>query len=1076
MKCLIAYFLYFLVACSISYTYLSLSSKPYKERFVKNQRERGPRALQTPTLINASTPNVASLVRPSSIRATTVARSKNSGFSFPPVYFITLKNDPVRLKHVQKVIKANPYLKAKIWSASTTVEIEEKKLDKYLNANSYLKVRRGALGCAISHIRVLEHVVENKLEEVIVFEDDVVLSPDFEVLYKEFRENLPRDGTFAPFLHHNSMKNLRGLSKFTLSGNKFVLKSYSPYGTVGYLITLKGAIKVLPTLSPVWYPIDEMYRSATKSGTLTSYMPAHDLIVMPYKMKSNIWGTKKRPEGVKKRLKGAKSEICKRYPNFWKDKELKRKFTDLLFYADKIFRSASIEYCISFGTALGFRRMKQLTPWDDDVDLLIRRSNSSSGRLLIKPPYCTEKFWGGWKIFRCDSRNAGKWPWKYPFIDIFDNTDVEGRYKNSGRYEVVFPSVDITFEGMKLKGPKNIDKHLSYYGSNYLEDCVAPHWDHANEKTRGKWLKHKCKDVMKLCFDTEEWNTNNSKDDGATVIISGKAIHYKFPKKMQKISTGIVVGVLSYDAKKRQLIRNFYKDETIYFIVGKKDGKFNMDEFNKYKDMILIDKEESYMGEDTILPYKTQVFFHAVHSMVKTYQYALKIDDDSLVQFEALRKELRRAKPDYWGRVWHNAGVIRDPKSKWFVSKSAYSPDRYPDYCSGAGYALSKEANACIVGKLPTLRFMPREDVATGILAQQCGIKAVSSMKVKPVKSYNGDDYIIRHYVNLEQQLKQQEPDSDWCKTHDVLPNGAFCSKKYAGIDTALAKAIVEIIPKGSTITDLGAGGGWYTYYFNKNGLKSFAYDASPVRPKNVKFIDLTETVKIPNRDWTLCLEVGEHLPKKFETTFLKNVAQTSGVVLSWAVPGQGGNNHVNLQKNSYVINKMKEYGYTYQEQDSAKLRKASTFGWFKNTVMVFRRKFLKHQFIGGQGNQIWQYLAMKGIAEKNGFRLCGDMPNKISIMEVEPYAVCPKGQYQIVKETNLNLLTVPDKNTEILGYLQYTQYFGDLTIENFKIKEQHIQNAKNILLQCDEWIGLHVRMFPKKSQRFKIRSCFCVQ
>ena len=61
--------------------------------------------------------------------------------------------------------------------------------------------------------------------------------------------------------------------------------------------------------------------------------------------------------------------------------------------------------------------------------------------------------------------------------------------------------------------------------------------------------------------------------------------------------------------KKRQLIRNFYKDETIYFIVGKKDGKFNMDEFNKYKDMILIDKEESYMGEDTILPYKTQVFF-----------------------------------------------------------------------------------------------------------------------------------------------------------------------------------------------------------------------------------------------------------------------------------------------------------------------------------------------------------------------------------------------------------------------------------------------------------------------------------
>jgi len=404
------------------------------------------------------------------------------------------------------LIRANPYLNAQIWPASTTLEIDEKKFDKYLNTQSYSKVRRGAMGCAISHIRVLEHVIENKLEEVIVFEDDVVLSPDFEMLYKEFRENLPRDGTFAPFLHHDSMKSLRGLSKFTISGNKFVLKSYSPYGTVGYLITLKGAKKVLPTLSPVWYPIDEMYRSATKSGTLTSYMPAKDLIVMPYKMKSNIWSTKKRP-------KGAKSEICKSFPNFWKDKKLKRHFKELLSYADKVFRSASIEYCISYGTALGFRRMKQLTPWDDDVDLLIRKSNSSSGRSLIKPPYCTEKFWGGWKIFRCDSQNAGKWPWKYPFIDIFDNTDVEGRYRNSGRYEVVFPSVDITFEGMKLKGPKDINKHLSYYG-NFLEDCVAPHWDHANEKSRGKFVQHKCKDVMNLCF--EEWN-NDSKGESSPV-------------------------------------------------------------------------------------------------------------------------------------------------------------------------------------------------------------------------------------------------------------------------------------------------------------------------------------------------------------------------------------------------------------------------------------------------------------------------------------------------------------------------------------------------------------------------------
>jgi hypothetical protein len=155
-------------------------------------------------------------------------------------------------------------------------------------------------------------------------------------------------------------------------------------------------------------------------------------------------------------------------------------------------------------------------------------------------------------------------------------------------------------------------------------------------------------------------------------------------------------------------------------------------------------------------------------------------------------------------------------------------------------------------------------------------------------------------------------------------------------MDKSLAKAIVEIMPLEATISDLGAGGGWYTDYFNKTGLKSHAYDASPVRPNHVKYIDLTKPIDIETRDWTISLEVGEHISKKYEDVYLNNICKGEGVLLSWAVPGQGGNHHVNLQTNEYIISKLKSRGYTYLPELSTLLRNKASFDWFKNTLMVF--------------------------------------------------------------------------------------------------------------------------------------------
>jgi tryptophanyl-tRNA synthetase len=43
--------------------------------------------------------------------------------------------------------------------------------------------------------------------------------------------------------------------------------------------------------------------------------------------------------------------------------------------------------------------------------------------------------------------------------------------------------------------------------------------------------------------------------------------------------------------------------------------------------------------------------------------------------------------------------------------------------------------------------------------------------------------------------------------------------------------------------------------------------------------------------DWIISLEVALHIPEKYEAVYLDNILRHAkeGIILSWAVPGQGG-------------------------------------------------------------------------------------------------------------------------------------------------------------------------------------------
>ena len=161
--------------------------------------------------------------------------------------------------------------------------------------------------------------------------------------------------------------------------------------------------------------------------------------------------------------------------------------------------------------------------------------------------------------------------------------------------------------------------------------------------------------------------------------------------------------------------------------------------------------------------------------------------------------------------------------------------------------------------------------------------------------------------------------------------------------DTSLALELKKLLGT-SKMLDLGCGPGHYTKYFLENGIESEGYDGNPNTPTIsnglCKVADLTQPHDFGKKDWVLSLEVGEHIPKEYESVFIQNLIDhsTKGIVLSWATPGQPGDGHVNCQSNQYVIDLMAKNGFNFDQYSSEKLRNSAELWWFKNTLMVFKK------------------------------------------------------------------------------------------------------------------------------------------
>lgn len=121
------------------------------------------------------------------------------------------------------------------------------------------------------------------------------------------------------------------------------------------------------------------------------------------------------------------------------------------------------------------------------------------------------------------------------------------------------------------------------------------------------------------------------------------------------------------------------------------------------------------------------------------------------------------------------------------------------------------------------------------------------------------------------------------------------------------------------------------------------AYDGAPFAEMttnhDVKFLDLSVPVyHLYKFDWVVSLEVGEHIPKKYESVYFDNLVRHAreGIILSWSKKGQAGHSHVNNRDFDYIKQQMELRGFMHEPVMSENLKSKATLEWLKENLNVF--------------------------------------------------------------------------------------------------------------------------------------------
>jgi hypothetical protein len=125
---------------------------------------------------------------------------------------------------------------------------------------------------------------------------------------------------------------------------------------------------------------------------------------------------------------------------------------------------------------------------------------------------------------------------------------------------------------------------------------------------------------------------------------------------------------------------------------------------------------------------------------------------------------------------------------------------------------------------------------------------------------------------------------------------------------------------------DVGAGMGFAADYFHKAGLKVLAVDGMLENCTHAIYptlqADLTQSKVLAKVDLVHCQEVVEHIEEAHLDNLLSTLTCGRIIVMTNALPGQGGHHHVNEQPTEYWIEHLRRYHCEVLVEDTQRIRR----------------------------------------------------------------------------------------------------------------------------------------------------------
>jgi GR25 family glycosyltransferase involved in LPS biosynthesis len=135
----------------------------------------------------------------------------------------------------------------------------------------------GEYGIWLSTLNCFEYMIKNKLENLLIFEDDIILKNNFIDIFKKSMKDLPKTYDFLSFYYFNEHN---ALDSRTLINSDYIHKSLNQYsGAQAIIYSLKGAEKILRAVKRkgIEYTCDCFIFKQSHIGVLEGYSIRPDI-------------------------------------------------------------------------------------------------------------------------------------------------------------------------------------------------------------------------------------------------------------------------------------------------------------------------------------------------------------------------------------------------------------------------------------------------------------------------------------------------------------------------------------------------------------------------------------------------------------------------------------------------------------------------------------------------------------------------------------------------------------------------------------------------------------------------------